>query len=402
MSDRRILWAGAFLPGMGVLQLAALLAALLAGCGSDEAPVEADAGSAAETAGDVAGADAAETVVPCVFAGDGVCDEPGSCVLGSDAADCDAACAVPAPPAHLWGACDFRQRGLADFETVPADQLARGSKGSGGSYGWHYDTIMARAPYNQGETRRYYLVWVPDSYDPKRPAPLVYYLGGFGVSMYGVSGWSDLNTTAERNGFIVAYAEQHMRDMGAPINRWMMGWYVYLQAFVHESTGGGTWTDNPDTDFMVKLTDRLKSQYNIDRTRVYVTGHSRGGGMSVMAPFLRPDYFAGFCGQAAFSHVNKFEEVIAAWDKRRFPAVLVHGTKDDNVKPEEFHATVEALKKGGWVTLSEAKEAGKGAAGETFRPYFVADVGHRWQPNLNQEWYDFLHARPIPLAEVAP
>jgi len=388
---------------------ALLAAAVLAvsGCGGDgdgdEVPDKAaDAGVTADAAEDGASADVEEALPPCVFADDGSCDEPASCLFGSDAVDCDAACAAAKPPAHLWGACAYRKDGLPDFESVDSDLAARGSNGSGGVYGWDYGTIKARMPYNQGQTRRYYLTWVPDSYDPKRPAPLVYYLGGFGVSMYGVSGWSDLNTTAERNGFIVAYAEQHMRNMGSPINRWMMGWYVYLQAFVHESAGGGTWADNPDADFLVKLTDRLKKTYNIDRTRVFVTGHSRGGGMSVIAPFLRPDYFAGFAGQAAFSHVNKFEDVIAAWKGRHFPGVLVHGTKDDNVKPPEFHATVKALKSGGWLTLQEAKGAGKDKSAESFRPYFVPDVGHRWQPNLNQEWFDFLAARPIPTGEVAP
>ena len=30
----------------------------------------------------------------------------------------------------------------------------------------------------RGEVRRYYLAYVPDSYDPSRPAPLVFYLAG--------------------------------------------------------------------------------------------------------------------------------------------------------------------------------------------------------------------------------
>lgn len=362
-----------------------------AGCGTD-APPEKDQDAGAADVADVASSvDTAPAVPECPFAQDGTCDEPASCVFGSDEVDCAAACAQTPPPAEVWGACQFRARGWPDLQAVDPDLAKRGSGGSGGRYGWTYGTIEARNPLGAGQVTRYYLVWVPDSYDPARPAPIVYYLGGFGVSMYGVSAWSDLNRTAERNGFIAVYAEQHMRDMGAPINRWMMGWHVYLQAFA------GDWADNPDVDFLVKLTDRLKTHFNVDRTRVYVTGHSRGGGMSVIAPFIRPDVFAGLCGQAAFSEVNQFNKIIAAWTGRRFPAVLVHGTLDDNVKPIEFHETVKAFKQGGWKTLEEA-----GAQGETLRPYFVPGVGHTWQPNLNQEWIDFLFAHPIPLSEVAP
>ena len=376
------------------LLLALLLA--LSGCGGEDKPQppgdRADAGTVA-----------APSAPLCPFAGDGVCDEPASCALGTDSADCDAACAAPDPPARLYGACTFRARGLPDHEAVDPDLAKRGSHGSGGLYGWSWGSILARNPGGSSlpPVRRYYMAYVPDTYDPARPAPLMYYLAGFGVSMYGNAGWTDQNQLAERNGVIVVYVQQHYRNMGK--HGWMMGWHVYLQAFRGtDPNDPAQWSDNPDLDFLVKLTERLKGLYNIDRTRVWTTGHSRGGGMSVILPFLRPDVFAGSCGQAAFSHVNKFEDFIRAYKGRRFPAVLVHGTMDDNVQPSEYHATVKAYRDAGWKTLADLQKEGRDPSEETLRDYFIPAQGHRWQPDLNQEWFDFLYARPIPLNEVAP
>ena len=139
----------------------------------------------------------------------------------------------------------------------------------------------------------------------------------------------------------------------------------------------------------------LKKDYNVDKTRIWPTGHSRGGGMSVILPFLAPTVFAGFCGQAAFSGVNAFDAIIADWTGPWFAAVLLHGTLDDNVQPKEYHTTVAALAKGGFVTAEELAKEGKSTDAASFLPYFVPNQGHRWQPDISQEWFDFLYARPL-------
>ena len=360
--------------------VAVILACLLlsGGCGGDTS----DAGSLDDGA--------------CQWRGDGVCDEPSDCPLGSDEADCVAACAAN-PGAELWGACRYRELGGIPSTGVPAELAARGSNGKGGLYGWHHGTVYSRNPNWQQEpdhpvVRRYYLVYVPDSYDPAWPSPLVYYLGGFGVSMWGNTGFSALNTLAERHRIIVGDAQQHYRNMGWI--GWMMGWHVYLQAF------DGGWTDNPDVDFHRDVAHHLETLYNIDRTRIYASGHSRGGGMSIITGLVGSDVFAGFWAQASFVKVNDFKSyILDTYQGRKVAAVIVHGSYDDNVNPGEGLAAAQTLEAAGW---KKGDVAAGWQPGDQLMYYDIAGTGHVWHRDVNEEIWDFLYHNPMPLAEVRP
>jgi len=377
------------------IRLLAVLFLLAPGCADDDQPTPV---APPDTATDVAPADAtappdtAASPAVCAHAQGGVCDEPGSCAFGTDEVDCVAACEGQPPP-HLWGACTFLERGLHDWTAVSDDLAARGSGGAGGGSGWWWGTLMARSSWCDragacvdgdppAEFRRYYLTYVPDSVDPRRPAPVVFYLGGFGVNMYGNGGFNALPQLAERHGFILVDAQQHFRNMGWI--GWIMGWHVYNQAFA------GDWLDAPDVDFLVRVRDEIAAKYNIDRTRVYATGHSRGGGMSILAGFLAPDVFAGFVAQAGFVEVNEFQDFIATYTGRRMAAVVVTGSLDDNVPPEEAYATRKALLDGGW-----------GDAGRLLF-YDIPKTGHIWQRDLNTQVWDFIFNHPLPLEDVGP
>jgi len=342
-----------------------------------------DAG--ANASGDAKGGDAAQPVGQCASANDGVCDEPVSCAFGADEVDCGEACAAADPAPEHWGACEYRKRGgVPDWSHVDPDLKKRGSKGQGGPYGWWQDTLKAKAMDLKGDWWRHYAVYVPDSYDPMRPAPLIYYGAGFGGSLHGPWGWSNLLALGEREGAIIVQAEQPWHDMYPLDPPWWFGWLVYKQEYA------GTWEQNPDVDFLVKLTAHLKTLYNVDRTRVYVTGHSRGAGMSIIHCFVRPDVFTGWVSQSGFVGVNKFTEFMKAYTGRKMPSVVVHGLLDDNVKPDEGKLTAKTLEDLGW------KEA------DRLRAYFPPHQAHRWEPQLNADWWDFLYDNPIPLGEVVP
>ena len=50
----------------------------------------------------------------------------------------------------------------------------------------------------------------------------------------------------------------------------VFAWYVYNNAFE------GDWIDNPDIAYMEAVYNELSTQYNIDKSRVFTSGHSRG------------------------------------------------------------------------------------------------------------------------------
>src|ERR1700732_1430074 len=115
---------------------------------------------------------------------------------------------------------------------------------------------------SSGEKREY-LLYVPKSYDRAKPTPLVINLHtsmSWPSSSMAISQW---NQVADEHGFIVAYP--------AGTGRSPKSW---------EMTGRESPADMPDVIFITELIDKLEASYKIDKTRVYASGMSNGGGMA--------------------------------------------------------------------------------------------------------------------------
>ena len=114
---------------------------------------------------------------------------------------------------------------------------------------------------SSGEPRGYVL-YVPRSYDPTRPTPLIISLhaaGLWGAAQEETSRW---NRVAVREGVIVVYPSG-------------LGWNGLRVWRVEHGPGLAR-----DVRFIADLIDTLRARYNIDTTRVYANGLSNGGGMS--------------------------------------------------------------------------------------------------------------------------
>ncbi|PJF24359.1 MAG: hypothetical protein CUN53_18230, partial [Phototrophicales bacterium] len=117
------------------------------------------------------------------------------------------------------------------------------------------------------ELRRTYRVYVPESYDPTQPTPLVLSLHGFASNARQQMEFSQWNRVADEHGFLVVYPQ----GSGTPL-RWNSG-----------RIGGRLAELFPQTDdvaFIRALLDHLSQTLCIDPARVYATGLSNGAGMS--------------------------------------------------------------------------------------------------------------------------
>jgi polyhydroxybutyrate depolymerase len=130
--------------------------------------------------------------------------------------------------------------------------------------------------------KREYLLYVPRSYDPSKPTPLV-------ISMHGAGGWptqqmnlSEWNRLAESQRFIVVYPSGI--EAGGP-----RVWHV-----------GGEPGLTRDVRFISELIDKLEKAYNIDPARIYANGFSNGGGMAFVLSCALSDRIAavGMVGAA--------------------------------------------------------------------------------------------------------
>ncbi|RPJ27603.1 MAG: hypothetical protein EHM33_07400 [Chloroflexi bacterium] len=152
-----------------------------------------------------------------------------------------------------------------------------------------------------GQIREYQL-HIPASYQPENPVALVLAFHGAGSSSWEFESYSGFSRVADHAGFIV----------------------VYPQAL----GGHPTWNttsepDNPDIQFVRDLLEDLESRCNIDRTRIYASGHSNGGGMANRLACDLSDHVA------AISSVSGAYQGSQECSPARPVAVLgVHGTDD--------------------------------------------------------------------------
>ncbi len=159
------------------------------------------------------------------------------------------------------------------------------------------------------ETPRSWIVYVPDSYSPDTPAPLIMLLHGRTVTAESQAVGSEFNAVAEREGIIAVYPQ-------GLNNEWS-----YTRP-----TDPSIPNDLPDDDtFIRSLLDELALDLNIDSNRVYVTGISNGGFMAQRLACTLQDRFVTFASVAA-TGVFRLPNLCEA--KEAIPALYIHGTED--------------------------------------------------------------------------
>jgi len=160
--------------------------------------------------------------------------------------------------------------------------------------------------------RREYLLYVPPSYDPATPTPLVITLHGFAQWPANQRDVSEWNAVADEYGFIVVYPS----GTGFP-KRW--------------GARGTTDSLNPqmeDVTFISDLIDKLESEYTIDPARIYANGLSNGGGMSYLLACELSERIAAI-GTVAGAHLYPLDECRPTYT---VPMIAFHGD-DDQIVP---------------------------------------------------------------------
>ncbi len=154
--------------------------------------------------------------------------------------------------------------------------------------------------------RRRYLLYVPKSYNPAIPAPLVITIHGFAqypAHQMGLTRWNEL---ANEHGFLVVYPA----GTGFPL-RWHAGGRF----------GAGV---AAEVRFFSDLIDKLQAEYNIDPSRIYANGLSNGGGMTFVLSCELSERIAA-AGLVASAHQYPWD---ACRPARPVPTIVFHGTAD--------------------------------------------------------------------------
>lgn len=160
-----------------------------------------------------------------------------------------------------------------------------------------------------GVERSFELTVPPQVVSGGKPAPLVIVLHGNLGTPEQVRGYMSWDKVAKREGFIVAYP--------AGIDRtWNDGRPVHLRRNAKPGD---------DVAFLTTLTDHLESTGLADKSRVYVTGLSNGGFMSVRLACEASDRFAAYAPVIASAPLDTPQTCVPP---RPLPMLIMNGTKD--------------------------------------------------------------------------
>ena len=245
-----------------------------------------------------------------------------------------------------------------------------------------------------GEPRRW-ITYVPSSYDGSKAVPVVMSIHGYtasAASMVEESRWHEI---AEKEGFIVIYPQGHVRDIAmmgnVPCAMWMGGMFSMLLPQMDPNT---------DVNVLNAILDKTEAAYNVDKSRVYCTGHSNGSMMTFTMAATNASRFAAVAPIGAFS-------TLELTDSALLPVWTMCGEFDSAATPAlvEGNATVTMLQS--WNAHNGVNET-KIAASEQYDGQFktitfaddngvpmvkftnVLRTAHIYMPEQPQTvWYEF-------------
>jgi polyhydroxybutyrate depolymerase len=154
---------------------------------------------------------------------------------------------------------------------------------------------------------RNYILHVPTGYQHIQPIPLVVNIHAFSSDAPYQEISSNMNATADANGFAVAYPNSDS-------NSWNAG----------ACCGASRDSNNDDVQFIRNVVADIKSKICVDASRIYVTGMSNGGFMSNLLGCKASDLFAAIAPVSGMLGIANED----CTPGRPVPVYYVHGDAD--------------------------------------------------------------------------
>ena len=180
-----------------------------------------------------------------------------------------------------------------------------------------------------------YTLFVPSTYDPQKPAPLVVDLHGLNITPLQQILFDGTTDFAERYGFIV------LAPMGFNVSSWWGSRTGTPVATAAVKPGGDVRYSNTELaeiDTMTLLKE-IRQHFAIDSDRIYLMGHSMGGAGTY---YLGGKYNDIWAGLAPISGAGGIADG-AAERYKSLPMLIMHGANDSIVPPATSRRAVAAL-----------------------------------------------------------
>ena len=171
---------------------------------------------------------------------------------------------------------------------------------------------MRSYDFKDADKQMEYALYVPDGYDAKKSYPLMVALHGLNSNPRQILGSPGFTKLAQKHGYILA----------APMGYNTRGWYG----------GRGQTSRRWDPMNLGELSEKdvinvleiVRGEFNVDSKRIYLMGHSMGGGGTWHIGIKFPDIWAGLApiAPATFRSPDDLAKI------KTTPVILVQGDKD--------------------------------------------------------------------------
>jgi polyhydroxybutyrate depolymerase len=165
---------------------------------------------------------------------------------------------------------------------------------------------------SEGADTRSFIVDVPSPYDAKKPIPVVVVLHGWTATAALAEVYTEMKREAESQGFIAVFPD----GIGK-------GWNA---GFINLTGRKGA--EPNDVKFISDVLDHLEKEFNIDRAREYVCGHSNGAFMTNYIGAKLSGRLAAI-GSVAGTIGSKTENIPDP--DSPISVILIHGKRDNMV-----------------------------------------------------------------------
>ena len=210
-----------------------------------------------------------------------------------------------------------------------------------------------------GKLRRW-MTYVPSSYQAGKEVPLVVAIHGYSSAMTAFTGDSRWQDVAEKNGFIVVFAQGYPTDNifgNIPVPFWN-----------NDLMGVPVEDVTDDVAYFRELVRSTEESYHIDAARVYATGHSNGSCMTWMLALEASDLFAA--AAPVGSNMGAFSDTVPS-EGEPMPVWFMKGQYDGEDGASLAEGTLSAQTASYWSAFNgtAAASAGKADASGTFVTY---------------------------------
>jgi polyhydroxybutyrate depolymerase len=178
-------------------------------------------------------------------------------------------------------------------------------------------------------------VYVPSTLQAGTPAPLVFFLHGYGVTGAVMESYLNIRAEAESRGFLYAHPDGTLDQSDAPFWNASQACCDFLQTGVDDST------------YLSSLIDEIAARVDVDESRIYFMGHSNGGFMSFRMACDHASRVAAIVSIAG----AMMNDVDVCDPDDTVAALHVHGTDDDTILYSG--ATVQGVTYPGAVETAE-------------------------------------------------